>query len=277
MIKIFKFLFISIFIFVIAISCSNDNDQTNIESDDSTKNNISNLNDSNKNISRIQPNTQIIHNGQIGIWVNGQSKIMTEPDMVEMSVGIESTSKIVSESVQTVATDHAKLISILINKGIKKTEIKTSSYNINPQYKYTKDGSELTGYKVSHYSSFTYRDIDKIGDLIDTISYGPKSIGDNLRINSINFSIENPKVFETKLRQNAIIDAENKANEIAKFANVILGSPVYISENSPINFTKQISESDIGIARMAAAPSTEISSGQLTLSFNVNMGFSIVK
>ena len=277
MIKIFKFLFISIFIFVIAISCSNDNDQTNIESDDSSKNNISNLNDSNKNISRIQPNTQIIHNGQIGIWVNGKAKIMAEPDMVEMSVGIESTSKIVSESVQTVATDHAKLISILINKGIKKTEIKTSSYNINPQYKYTKDGSELTGYKVSHYSSFTYRDIDKIGDLIDTISYGPKSIGDNLRINSINFSIENPKVFETKLRQNAIIDAQNKANEIAKFANVILGSPIYISENSPINFTKQISESDIGIARMSVAPSTEISSGQLTLSFNVNMGFSIVK
>ena len=115
MIKIFKFLFISIFIFVIAISCSNDNDQTNIESDDSTQKNISNLNDSNKNISRIQPNTQIINNGQIGIWVNGQAKIMTEPDMVEMSVGIESTSKLVSESVQTVARDHAKLISILIN------------------------------------------------------------------------------------------------------------------------------------------------------------------
>ena len=52
---------------------------------------------------------------------------------------------------------------------------------------------------------------------------------------------------------------------------------MYISENSPINFTKQISESDIGIARMTAAPSTEISGGQLTLSFNVNMGFSIVK
>ena len=277
MIKIFKFLFISIFIFVITLSCSNDNDQTNIESDDSTQKNISNLNESTKNISRIQPNTQIINNGQIGIWVNGRATIITEPDMVEMSVGIESTSKIVSESVQIVATDHAKLISILINKGIKKTEIKTSSYNINPQYKYTKDGSELTGYKVTHYSSFTYRDIDKIGDLIDTISYGPKSIGDNLRINSINFSIENPKVFETKLRQNAIIDAENKADEIAKFANVILGSPIYISENSPINFTKQISESDIGIARMTAAPSTEISSGQLTLSFNINMGFSIVK
>ena len=259
-----------------AISC-NDNDQANIESNKSDQKNISNLNESNENISKVQSNTQIINNGQIGIWVYGQSKIMIAPDIVEMSIGIESTNKIVSESVKTVSIDHEKLISILLNKGIQENEIKTTRYTINPQYKYTKDGSELTGYKVSHYSSFTYREIDKIGDLIDTISYGPKSIGDNLRINSINFSIENPEIFESKLRENAIIDAKNKANEIAQFANVILGNPVYISENSPINFTKQIYESDIGIARMAAAPSTEISSGQLTLSFNVNMGFSIVK
>ena len=275
MIKIFKFLFISIFIFVMSISCT-DNEQTKIEPNNS-QNNVGNLNESNSDISKTQSNTQIINNGQNGIWVNGQAKIMTTPDIVEMSLGIESINKIVSESVQTVSADHEKLISILLNKGIKENEIKTNRYTINPQYKYTKDGSELTGYKVSHYLSFTYRNIDKIGELIDTISYGPEAIGNNLRIDSINFSIEDPIVFESKLRENAIADAKRKAKELARFANITLGSPIYISENSPTNFTKQISESDIGIARMAAAPSTEISSGQLTLTFNVNMGFSIVQ
>lgn len=275
MIKIFKFLFISIFIFVMSISCT-DNEQTKIEPNNS-QNNVRNLNESNSDISKTQSNTQIINNGQNGIWVNGQAKIMTTPDIVEMSLGIESINKIVSESVQNVSVDHEKLISILLSKGVKENEIKTNRYTINPQYKYTKDGSELTGYKVSHYLSFTYRDIDKIGELIDTISYGPEAIGNNLRINSINFSIEDPIVFESKLRENAIADAKRKAKELASFANITLGSPIYISENSPTNFTKQIAESDIGIARMAAAPSTEISSGQLTLTFNVNMGFSIVQ
>ena len=275
MIKIFKFLFISIFIFVMSISCM-DNEQTKIEPNNS-QNNVRNLNESNSDISKTQSNTQIINNGQNGIWVNGQAKIMTTPDIVEMSLGIESINKIVSESVQNVSLDHEKLISILLSKGVKENEIKTNRYTINPQYKYTKDGSELTGYKVSHYLSFTYRDIDKIGELIDTISYGPEAIGNNLRINSINFSIEDPIVFESKLRENAIADAKRKAKELASFANITLGSPIYISENSPTNFTKQIAESDIGIARMAAAPSTEISSGQLTLTFNVNMGFSIVQ
>ena len=275
MIKIFKFLFISIFIFVMSISCT-DNEQTKIEPNNN-QNNVKNLNESNSDISKTQSNAQIINNGQNGIWVNGQAKIMTTPDIVEMSLGIESINKIVSESVQNVSADHEKLISILLSKGIKENEIKTNRYTINPQYKYTKDGSELTGYKVSHYLSFTYRDIDKIGELIDTISYGPEAIGNNLRINSINFSIEDPIVFESKLRENAIADAKRKAKELASFANITLGSPIYISENSPTNFTKQIAESDIGIARMAAAPSTEISSGQLTLTFNVNMGFSIVQ
>jgi len=276
MIKIFKFLSISIFIFAVALSCNN-NDQSNIELNQSSQKNISNLSESNENISKIQPNTQIVNSGQIGIWVNGQAKIMTTPDIVEMSLGIESINKIVSKSVKTVSIDHEKLISILLKKGIEKNEIKTTRYTINPQYKYTKDGSELTGYKVSHYLSFTYRDIDRIGELIDTISYGPESIGNNLRINSINFSIEDPIVFESKLRENAIADAKRKANELADFANITLGSPIYISENSPTNFTKQMTESDIGLARMAAVPSTEISSGQLTLTFNVNMGFSIVQ
>jgi len=260
----------------VALSC-NDNDQSNIELNQSSQKNISNLSKSNENISKIQPNTQIVNSGQVGVWVNGQAKIMTTPDIVEMSLGIESINKIVSESVKTVSIDHEKLISILLEKGIEKNEIKTTRYTINPQYKYTKDGSELTGYKVSHYLSFTYRDIDRIGELIDTISYGPRSIGNNLRINSINFSIEDPIVFESKLRENAIADAKRKANELADFSNITLGSPIYISENSPTNFTKQMSESDIGLARMAAVPSTEISSGQLTLTFNVNMGFSIVK
>ena len=258
-----------------SISCT-DNEQTKIEPNNS-QNNVRNLNESNSDISKTQSNAQIINNGQNGIWVNGQAKIMTTPDIVEMSLGIESINKIVSESVQNVSVDHEKLISILLSKGVKENEIKTNRYTINPQYKYTKDGSELTGYKVSHYLSFTYRDIDKIGELIDTISYGPEAIGNNLRINSINFSIEDPIVFESKLRENAIADAKRKAKELARFANITLGSPIYISENSPTNFTKQISESDIGIARMAAAPSTEISSGQLTLTFNVNMGFSIVQ
>ena len=276
MIKIFKFLSISIFIFAVALSCNN-NDQSNIELNQSSQKNISNLSESNENISKIQPNTQIVNSGQVGVWVNGQAKIMTTPDIVEMSLGIESINKIVSESVKTVSIDHEKLISVLLKKGIEKNEIKTTRYTINPQYKYTKDGSELTGYKVSHYLSFTYRDIDRIGELIDTISYGPESIGNNLRINSINFSIEDPIVFESKLRENAIADAKRKANELADFSNITLGSPIYISENSPTNFTKQMTESDIGIARMAAAPSPDISSGQLTLTFNVNMGFSIVK
>ncbi len=275
MIKIFKFLFISIFIFVMSISCM-DNEQAKIESQNN-QNSIKSLNESNTDISRTQSNTHIINNGQTGIWVNGQAKIMTTPDIVEMSLGIESINKIVSESVKAVSLDHEKLISILSNRGIKKNEIKTTRYTINPQYKYTKDGSELTGYKVSHYLSFTYRNLDKIGELIDTISYGPESIGNNLRINSINFSIENPMVFESKLRENAIADAKRKADELANFANITLGSPIYISENSPTNFTKQISEADIGLARMASTPSTEISSGQLTLTFNVNLGFSIVQ
>ena len=95
-----------------SISCA-DNEQAKIEPNNS-QNNVRNLNESNSDISKTQSNTQIINNGQNGIWVNGQAKIMTTPDIVEMSLGIESINKIVSESVQNVSVDHEKLISILL-------------------------------------------------------------------------------------------------------------------------------------------------------------------
>ena len=59
-----------------ALSCNN-NDQSNIELNQSSQKNISNLSESNENISKIQPNTQIVNSGQVGVWVNGQAKIMT--------------------------------------------------------------------------------------------------------------------------------------------------------------------------------------------------------
>ena len=274
--SIMKYISLLSFIFIL-LSCS-------VESSDSENQNKSTNNSiQTSNLQQINPenlkslnSTQIITNSQNGIWVNGTSKIMAEPNLVEIIVGIESTNLVVSKSVTNVSNDHSKLLKILNQNSIDKNDIKTTRYAINPQYKYNQGKSDLIGYKVSHYTSFKYREINNIGKLIDQISIGPNSIGNNLRINSIQFSIENPSKYEDDLRKNAILNAKYKAEKLADYSNVILGSPFYISENSPTNFTQTLPESDMMIAKMAnSIPSTEINSGQLTITFNVNIGFGI--
>ncbi len=274
--SIMKYISLLSLIFIL-LSCSVE--RTESENQNQTINNsnkTSTLQQINPENLKSSNTTQIITNSQNGIWVNGASKIMLEPNLVEIIVGIESTNLIVSKSVTNVSNDNTKLLKILNQNNIDKTDIKTTRYTINPQYKYNQGKSEIIGYKVSHFTSFKYRKIDNIGNLIDQISMEPNSIGNNLRIDSINFSIENPSEYEDSLRKNAILDAKNKAEKLANYSNVILGSPFYISENSPTNFTQTLPESDMMIAKMAnSIPSTEINSGQLTITFNVHVGFGI--
>ena len=216
----------------------------------------------------------IISNSQSGITVSGSSSVMVEADLVEISLGIEATNLSVSKAVEEVSVANQILLNVLNSNKIKENEIATTRYTISPQYQYSQGKSKLTGYKVTHNTKFKYRDMKNVGSLIDQLSTGPNSVGNNLRINNINFSIENPSKYENELRKNAVNNAIQKAQSLADYAGVSLGSPFYISEHSPTNFTQP--ESDMMMTKMAyAAPSTEINSGQLTIMFNVNIGFSI--
>jgi len=264
---------------IFLISCNQDTDDNSQSTSVLKSQNITTQEYSgNKNAN--QQNTTLITNSQNGIWVSGSSIIMVDPDLLEMKVQIESTNKTVSEAVENVAKSNQKLLNILDENGVIKAEIKTTQYSINPQYRYdNKAGkSELSGYKVTHSTMFKYRELKKIGSLIDKMTIGDKAIGNTLRINSINYTIENPGLYEKDLRKNAVIDATQKASSLAIYSNVSLGSPFYITEQSPSNFTQPLSESDMMVAKTAlSAPSTEISPGQLTIRFNVNMAFSINK
>tara|TARA_Y100001970_G_scaffold144779_1_gene177812 strand:- start:11035 stop:11865 length:831 start_codon:yes stop_codon:yes gene_type:complete len=218
----------------------------------------------------------IISNSQNGIIVSGSSSVRVDADIIEISVGIEATNLSVSNAVEEVSFANNILLNILDKNKIKEKEIATTRYTISPQYQYSQGKSKLTGYKVTHNTKFKYRDLKNVGSLIDQLSTGPNSVGNNLRINSINFSIENPSKYETELRKNAVNNAIQKAQSLADYAGVSLGTPFYISEHSPTNFAQPLPESDMMMTKMAyAAPSTEINSGQLTITFNVNMGFSI--
>ena len=269
-----KYILPTLFI-IFLISCNQNTDDTSLPTSNLKSQNITTQGSSETKNSNLQ-NTTLITSSQNGIWVSGSSIIMVAPDLVEMNLRIESINQTVSKAVENVSKSNQKLLNILDKNGVNKNDIKTTQYSINPQYRYDDGKSILNGYRVSHSTMFKYKELKKIGSLIDQMTIGQDAIGNTLRINSINYTIENPGIYEEDLRKNAIVDAIQKANSLATYSNVLLGSPYYISENSPTNFTQPLSESDMMVAKTAfSAPSTEISPGQLTIRFNVNMGFSI--
>ena len=136
----------------------------------------------------------------------------------------------------------------------------------------------VTGYTVSQQMTAKVRDLDSTGELIDQLV---ESGGDLIRINGINFTIEDPAPLVEEAREKAIEDLLTRAQQMADTAGVKLGALEYISE-SGARVLEAREESfrftaSAAIAMDAASVSTPISTGEVTVTGTVTGGFSIAE
>ena len=82
------------------------------------------------------------------------------------------------------------LIETLEANTIDEEDINTQNFSIYPQYDWTEAGRVLIGYSVNNTVSATVRELDTLSDVIDDAA---EAGGDYVIVNSIQFSIDDPK------------------------------------------------------------------------------------
>ena len=213
-----------------------------------------------------------------GIWATGSASISVEPDLVLLTVGVESTAETVAEARSEAAVAMDAIVRSVKAHGLEDRDIQTRSFNIWPQYDYTEvtiGGSStrkqvLVGYTVNNTAIIKIRDVEAVGTIIDDVA---EAGGDATRIQGIRFSIEDTTPFMTQLREDAVKDAMEKAEHLASLAGVSLGDLVFISE---VGAGGPVVQAVVQEAMMMRATSaTPISEGELELSLNVQTVFSI--
>ncbi|MCH9009354.1 MAG: SIMPL domain-containing protein [Chloroflexi bacterium] len=220
-------------------------------------------------------------NGQTGIWVNGQGKISLEPDLVLLTVGVETTGKTVAEANGKAADAMEAIVATLRSRGLEDRDIQTRSFNVFPQYEYrevTESGFRtnrqiLIGFRVSNTASIKIRDLDAVGEIIDEVA---NAGGDSTRINGIRFTVEDTAPMMDELRALAVGDVMDKAEDYARLSGVGLGRLVFISESSagrPI--VQNFAVPRMAFAESAMDASTPIIGGELELTLNVQAVFAI--
>jgi hypothetical protein len=172
------------------------------------------------------------------------------------------------------------VISTIKKLGVEEKDIQTTSFTIYPRYDYEEaiiNGNRintqvLTGYTVSNTVKAKVFEVDKVGEIIDSAA---EAGGDYVRINGVDFTIDDPNPYKTTIRKMAVEDAVNKAQEYALLTNVELG-PIISLEEMGSGSIQSPYEADYGMRMMmAAAPTTSINSGQLDISLTVNTLFAI--
>ena len=176
----------------------------------------------------------------------GEGKVTAKPDIATISASIltqavDSKTAQDSNSVKSNAVD-----SFLKKQDIDEKDIKTSGYNVTPQYKYPPYGGQatITGYQVTQSYEIKVRDLDKIS----TILSGLVSAGAN-QVNNLGLQIENPDEIQAQARQIAIDNAKKKAGELEDQVGITLGKIVNFTEGSggyPVPMYYDLKASSIG-------------------------------
>ncbi len=209
-----------------------------------------------------------------GIWVNSQGKITVRPDIAMLSLGVEAQAQTVAEAQGQATTAMTAVVDELDSRGIAGEDIRTRHFSISPVRRFSEDRGEevLIGYRVTNTVTVKVRNIEDTGNLIDAaVTAG----GDLIRINSISFSVEEPERYYEEVREMAMTDAGTKARQLAELGGVRLGKPTYINEGS-ISVPVQRPEFNVPAPAPAPAfPSTPVSPGEMEITLNVQVVYSI--
>jgi hypothetical protein len=159
------------------------------------------------------------------------------------------------------------VMSALTDNGVAKKDIQTQTYSIQQTTKWDNDTQEqvVTGYQINNIVNAKIRDVNNAGAVIDAVT---SAGGDLTRVNSIQFSVDDPTIYNDQARDKAMADANDAATQLAKLSGVKLGKPISISENNV--FVPQVMP-----VYAKDASSTPISPGELDITMTVQVVYAI--
>ncbi|HJV46127.1 MAG TPA: SIMPL domain-containing protein [Bacillota bacterium] len=204
-------------------------------------------------------------NQQKTIHVGGEGKVNVSPDVAYIELGVQSQKNTVSEAQAENTNALEQIYAALDQEKIKKEEIQTVSYSVNPIYTWDQNKQVFQGYQVVHMLRITDRDLAGIGEVIDNAT----KAGAN-RVDHIQFDTEKRQEYELKALDLAMDDASQKANFLAGKIGQSIQSVISIQENGG-SYVPRYASFAPSPASGGGAAATQVSVGEITITTNVDV------
>ncbi|WP_337517189.1 SIMPL domain-containing protein [Mitsuokella jalaludinii] len=199
--------------------------------------------------------------------VDGQGTGTAAPDIATVTIGVTTQGKDAAKAQNDNAWVSNQIQAAVRGLGIEEKDIQTRNYSFYPNYSTDKDHrNEVTGYTVNNSVIVVVRDIKLTGKVIDAaLSNGANEI------NSLDFSASDTKAVREVALLNAIQDARDKADIIAKGLGKRIVGIQNVSESTGYIETRRFGGNMLmAVAKDAATP---IAPGSLSLTANVHIDF----
>ncbi|WP_339229015.1 SIMPL domain-containing protein [Oceanobacillus sp. FSL K6-2867] len=198
------------------------------------------------------------------LTVSGHGRVSIEPDIATIQLAVITEDESLSKAQQENAQLMNQVIQSLIDLGVPRENISTTSYQISPRYDFVDGQQLLRGYEVTNQISVRITPISEVGTVIDTAVQN----GVN-RVTAIQFSVDNRETYYQQALVRALENAQAKAQTIAESLQVNLDS-------TPIKITEEFSETPAAFKTMAVSAesfSTPIEPGEISIQAIVKAQF----
>lgn len=197
--------------------------------------------------------------------VSGEGKVVVVPDEAMIQLGVSNQGRNLKTVQQEINKKMEQVSKTLKGMGIDEKDIKTTSYNVYPDYQ------EKGLYRAQAGVSVKIRDLDKVSDALDLVG----TLGlDNVAGPSFGLSDELREKTVKEAREMAIEKAKAKASELADLSGMKLGRIVNVSEGSQGGYPVPMYGRDVSIANtMEAKVETPVEAGSSEVIVSVTLSY----
>jgi hypothetical protein len=205
------------------------------------------------------------------ISVSGEGKVLAKPDIGQVNLSVVTQASTVNKAASDNNDKMNAINQAMKDLGISEDDLKTTSYNISPNYQYTNGKSTIIGYQVTQALEVKIRDLDKTSQILDKAA----SLGAN-QVGSLSFTVDDPEKVKEEAREKAVANAKQKAEDLAKALGIGLGKVVGFDESSDGSSPVPLYNSGMGGGDLKEiSPAPVIQTGQNEVTVNVNLQYEI--
>ncbi len=208
------------------------------------------------------------------LTVTSEGKTVVSPDTAQISFSVVSRGRNPEELANTNNEKMNAVIANIKGQGVDEKDIKTSSYNLYPDYQYDRQTqrSFITGYTLTQTVDVKIRDLSKVASVLA----GVAPLGVN-QISGVSFTVDDQDKALTAAREDAISKAKAKAEQMAKASGASLGRLLSVSESGavpPIPYY-DMKERALGMGGGSAVATPSIQPGTQEVRVDVSLTYEL--
>ncbi|HLM97368.1 MAG TPA: SIMPL domain-containing protein [Acidimicrobiales bacterium] len=198
------------------------------------------------------------------LTVQGTGSASASPDVLTVAVDIDVTDPNAQASLVDDNSKAAAVIAALKGGGVTSKDIQTSNVTIQPNYSLT---GTITGYQMTNTLTAQLRNFSTAGSVIDAVT---AAAGNAARIDSLTFSLQDPRQIEDRARNDAVRQAVSHARSMAGAAGERLGPVCSLTDDSSPYYgvASSLPSASAALPNAATVPlqaGTQQESAQITL------------